>query len=73
MMMVTVMMMVHVYQAMDILFIHRVPAVEMSYLREACGLARWDGESNESMYERCDMSSQANGGNCGVVEWVKRN
>ncbi len=28
-------------------------AVEMSYLRGACGVTRLDGESNESMYERC--------------------
>ncbi len=28
---------------------------------------------NESVYERCGMGSQANGVNCGVVEWVKRN
>ncbi len=51
----------------------RVCAVEMSYLRGACGVTRWDGESNESVYERCGMGSQANGVNCGVVEWVKRN
>ncbi len=50
-----------------------VCAVEMSYLRGACGVTRWDGESNESVYERCGMGSQANGVNCGVVEWVKRN
>ncbi len=25
------------------------------------------------MYERCGMGSQANGVDCGVVEWVKRN
>ncbi len=25
------------------------------------------------MYERCGMGSCANGVNCGVVEWVKRN
>ncbi len=43
--------------------------MEMSYLREACGVTRWDGESNESMYERCGMGSHPNG----VVEWVKRN
>ncbi len=29
----------------------RVRAVEMSYLRGACGVTRWDGESNESVYE----------------------
>ena len=29
----------------------RVHAVEMSYLRGACGMTGWDGESNESMYE----------------------
>ncbi len=51
----------------------RVRPVEMSYLRGACGVTRWDGESNESMYERCEMGSQANGVNCGVVEWLKRN
>ncbi len=36
-------------------------------------MTRWDGESNESVYKRCGMGSQANGVNCGVVEWVKRN
>ncbi len=45
----------------------------MSCLRRAYGVARWDGESNENMYERCSMCSHANGVNCGVVEWVKRN
>ena len=30
-------------------------------------------ESNESVYERCGMEREANGVNCGVVEWVKRN
>ncbi len=48
-------------------------AVEMNYQRGACGVTRWDGESNESVYERCGMGSQANGVNCGVVEWMKRN
>ncbi len=33
----------------------RVRAVEMSYLRGACGVSRWDGLSNESVYERCGM------------------
>ncbi len=51
----------------------RVHAVEMSYLRGACGVTRWDGESNESVYESCGMGSCANGVNCGVVECVKRN
>ncbi len=36
----------------------RACAVEMSYLRGACGVARLDGESNESIYERCGMGSQ---------------
>ncbi len=44
----------------------RVDAVEMSYLTGACGVTRWDGESNESVYERCGMGNQANGVNCGV-------
>ncbi len=30
-------------------------AVEMSYLRGACGVSRWDGLSNASVYERCGM------------------
>lgn len=50
----------------------RVCAVEMSYLREVCGVIRWDGETNESVYERCGMGTSANGIKCGVVEWVKR-
>ena len=37
-----------------------VCAVEMSYLRGVCGVTRWDGESNESVYERCGMGSHAN-------------
>ncbi len=31
----------------------RVHAVDKSYLRGACGVNRWDGMSNESVYERC--------------------
>ncbi len=44
-----------------------VCAVEMSYLIVACEVTRQDGESNESVYERCGMGSHANGMNCG--EW----
>ncbi len=47
--------------------------MEMSYLRGACGVTRWDGETNESMHEMCGTGSQASGVKCGVVEWVKRN
>ncbi len=47
--------------------------MEMSYLRGPCGVTGWDDESNENMYERCGMGSQANGVKCGEVEWVKRN
>ncbi len=49
-----------------------VRAVEMSYLRGACGVIRWDGLSNESVYERCGMRGSGSGVGCGVVEWVKR-
>ncbi len=45
----------------------------MSYLRGACEVTVWDGESDESVYDRCDMESNVNGVQCGVVEWVKRN
>ncbi len=51
----------------------RVHAVEMSYLRGAYGVTRWDGESNENVYERCGTGSCAIGLKSGVVEWVKRN
>ncbi len=47
----------------------RVRAVEMRYLRGACGVTRWDGESNE----RCGIGCHTNGVNCGLVEWMKRN
>ncbi len=49
-----------------------VHAVEMSYLRGACGVNRWDGLSNESVYERCGMIGRGSGVGCGVVEWMKR-
>ncbi len=48
-------------------------SVEISYLREVCGDSRWDGLSNECVYERCGMRGHGSGVGCGVVEWVKRN
>ncbi len=42
--------------------------MEMSYLRGACGVTKWEDESNESMYERCGMGACASGLKCGVVE-----
>jgi len=48
-----------------------VCAVEMSYIRGACGLSRWDGESNVNVYENFGMGATAKGVDCGVVEWVK--
>ncbi len=33
---------------------------------------RWDGVSNESVYERCGMRGCGSGVGHGVVEWVKR-
>ncbi len=50
----------------------RVRAVEMSYLRGACVVSRWDGLSNTSVYERCGMRGRGSGVGCGVVKWVKR-
>ncbi len=50
----------------------RVRAVEMSYPRGACGVTRWEGESNESVCERCGMGTCASGVKFGVVEWIKR-
>ncbi len=49
----------------------RVRAVEMSYLRRACGVSRGDGLSNESVYERCGMRGRGSEVRCSVVEWVK--
>jgi len=49
----------------------RIQAVEMSYLRGACGLSRMDGESNESVYKKFGVSVKGEGMNCGVVEVVK--
>ncbi len=50
----------------------RVQAVEMSYLRSACGVSRTDGMSNESVYECFGMCHVGEGKKCGVVEEVKR-
>ncbi len=38
----------------------RLLAVKMSYLKGACGVTRWAGESKESIYERYGMGSPAN-------------
>lgn len=39
----------------------RVHAIEMSYLRGICEVTRWDGDSNEGVYERCGMGTYGNG------------
>ena len=51
----------------------RIQAVEMSFLRGACGVNRMDGESNDEIYERFDVSLKGEGAKCGVVKGVKRN
>ncbi len=50
----------------------RVCAVEISHLRGACGVSRWDGLNNESVYDRCGMIGNGSGVEFPVVEWVKR-
>ncbi len=50
----------------------RVRAVEMSYLRGACGVNRWDGVINENVYKRCGMRGRGSGVGCSVVEWVNK-
>ncbi len=50
----------------------RVQAVEMSYLRTACGVSRMDGMSNESVYKCFGMCHGGEGKKCGVVEEVKQ-
>ncbi len=52
---------------------YRVTAVEISYLRGACGETRWEGEDNGSVYKRSETRTRANGVMCLEVEWVKRN
>ncbi len=42
----------------------RVHAAEMSYLRGACGVSRWDGLSNECVYDRCGMRGHGSGAGC---------
>ncbi len=44
----------------------------MSYMQGACGMSRWDRESNEDTYGRFGMSESVVGMDFGVVEWVKR-
>ncbi len=46
--------------------------MEISYLRNACGVNRMDGMSNESVYEHFGMYHRGEGEKCGVVEEVKR-
>ncbi len=35
--------------------------MEMSYIRGACGVSVWDGDGNESVYERFGMGATAKG------------
>ncbi len=51
----------------------RIQAVEMNFLRSACGVQRMDGKSNESVYNRSGMLSKDEGMKRGVEEGVKRN
>ncbi len=46
-------------------------AVEMSYLRSACGVSRMDGMSNENVYEHFGMCHVGEGKKFEVVEEVK--
>ncbi len=50
----------------------QIRAVEMSYMRGACGMSRWNRESNEDTYGRFGMSEAAVGVlwvACGVSRW----
>lgn len=40
----------------------------MSYLRGDCVLTRWDGESSECVYEKCDFSEKEIGVEFRVIE-----
>ena len=39
----------------------RIQAIEMSYLRAACGVSRLEGESNESVYNGFGMTCKGEG------------
>lgn len=52
----------------------RVHTTEISCLRGACEVSRWDSEGNENIYERCGTGVCANGvSEVRSDEWVKRN
>ncbi len=40
-------------------------------MQGACGVSKWDGESNEDMYGRFGMRETAVGMDCRVLELVK--
>ncbi len=48
-----------------------IQAVEMRYLRDACGLNRMDGESKESVHGKLSVFFKSKEINCEVVEVVK--
>lgn len=48
-----------------------IQAVEISYVRDDCGVNREDGKSNGSAYGRFVMFSGGEEINCGMVEVVK--
>ncbi len=50
----------------------QIQAVEINYMRGACGVSRWDGESKEDTYRRFGTSETVVEINCPVAEWVKR-
>ncbi len=41
---------------MQHILISQIRDVEMSYMQGACGVSRWDGESNEETYGGLGMS-----------------
>ena len=45
----------------------RMYVVKMNYLRGACGVTRWEGESNESVHVRCVKGTHAIGIKCSEV------
>lgn len=46
-------------------------SVEMSSLRDGCGVSRLDGDSNESVHGRFALSSKGEEMSCSAVEVVK--
>lgn len=49
----------------------KIQAVELSYLREGCGVHKLDDEIKKNVYGKLGMSSKGEGVSCRMVKVVK--